>query len=86
MSIGLFADYEKSIELFGHERACPFILTINSQQRLSYKFNLLSHSNYTFLTTLIHQPSIIVLIHHFHQELSVRTLQTKHTSTTYGAF
>lgn len=69
ISIGLFVDYEKTIILFGHERACPFILTINSQQRLSYKFNLLSHLNYNFLTIFIkHQStSIIVLIDHFHR-------------------
>lgn len=72
MSIGLFADYEKSIVLFGHERACPFILTIDSQQRLSYKFNLLTHLNYTFLTTSInHQSSssFITFTEDFQSEL-----------------
>lgn len=58
MNVGLFADYEKSIILFGRERVYPFILTINSQQRLSYKFNLLPRLNYNFLTTPIkHQSS-----------------------------
>lgn len=94
MSIGLFADYEKSIVLFEHERASPFILTINSQQRLSYKFNLLSYLNYTFLTASIkHQSSssFITFTEDFQSELFkpnthlLLTVLYNHSTSMYSA-